>query len=200
MKIGYARVSTREQNSSSQHQLLTEAGCDEIYIDEGVSGKTAQRPELDKALARLRRGDTLVITRLSRLFRSLKHLISTVGELGEAGINLKVTQQDIDTTTPTGRLMFHLLGAFDEFNRELIVEGTREGLAATEKRGRAGGRPHKLTMRQIKDVYRMCDEKAADGRPVWNVAAIARHFDVSRPTIYKLINDRDNLAAHISGR
>lgn len=127
-------------------------------------------------------------------------MISTVAELGEAGINLKVTQQDIDTATPTGRLMFHLLGAFDEFNRELIVKGTREGLAATEKRRRSGGRPHKLTMRQIKDVYRLCDEKAADGRPAWNVAAIARHFNVSRPAIYKLINDRIALAAHINGQ
>jgi DNA invertase Pin-like site-specific DNA recombinase len=82
-----------------------------------VSGRTASRPQLDRALARLRRGDTLVITRLSRLFRSLKHLISLAGELGERGVDLKVTQQDIDTATPTGRLMFHLLGAFDEFNR-----------------------------------------------------------------------------------
>ncbi len=198
MRIGYARVSTREQNSVSQRQLLTEAGCEEIYIDEGVSGKTASRPELDKVLAKLRTGDTLVITRLSRLFRSLKHLIHLAGELGDRGVNLKVTQQDIDTTTPTGRLMFHLLGAFDEFNRELIVEGTREGLAATAKRGRNGGRPHKLNMRQIKEVYRMLDERDGD-QPVWNVAAIARHFDVSRPTIYKLIGDRAELAAHFAG-
>ena len=89
-----------------------EAGCAEIYIDEGVSGKAVSRPELDKVLARLRRGDTLVIIRLSRLFRSLKHLISLTGDLRERGVDLKVTQQDIDTSTSTGRLMFHLLGAF----------------------------------------------------------------------------------------
>lgn len=200
MKIGYARVSTREQNSASQRQLLLEAGCDEIYIDEGASGRMATRPELDKALARLRPGDTLVITRLSRLFRGLKHLISLAGELGERGVDLKVTQQDIDTSTPTGRLTFHLLGAFDEFNRELIVEGTREGLAATDKRGRGGGRPHKLSMRQIKQVYQMLDGRTPDGRPAWNVTAIARHFQVSRPTIYKLIDDRAELAAQIAGR
>jgi DNA invertase Pin-like site-specific DNA recombinase len=200
MKIGYARVSTREQNSVSQRQLLAEAACEEIFIDEGVSGRTASRPELDRALARLRRGDTLVITRLSRLFRSLKHLISLAGELGERGVDLKVTQQDIDTATATGRLMFHLLGAFDEFNRELIVEGTREGLAATDKRGRNGGRPHKLTMRQIKQVYQMLDERTAENRPAWNITAIARHFKVSRPTIYKLIDDRADLAARIAGR
>ena len=200
MRIGYARVSTREQNSISQRQLLTEAGCEEIYIDEGVSGRTASRPELDRALARLRRGDTLVITRLSRLFRSLKHLISLAGELGERGVDLKVTQQDIDTATPTGRLMFHLLGAFDEFNRELIVEGTREGLAATDKRGRNGGRPHKLAMRQIKQAYQMLDERTAEDRPAWNITAIARHFNVSRPTVYKLIDDRADLAARIAGR
>lgn len=200
MKIGYARVSTREQNSVSQRQLLTEAGCEEIFIDEGVSGRTANRPELDRALARLRRGDTLVITRLSRLFRSLKHLISLAGELGERGVDLKVTQQDIDTSTPTGRLMFHLLGAFDEFNRELIVEGTREGLAATDKRGRNGGRPHKLTMRQIKQVYQMLDERTPENRPAWNITAIAQHFKVSRPTVYKLIDERSDLAARIAGR
>ncbi len=200
MRIGYARVSTREQNSISQRQLLTEAGCEEIFIDEGASGKTASRPELDRALAKLRRGDTLVITRLSRLFRSLKHLISLAGELSERGVELKVTQQDIDTATPTGRLMFHLLGAFDEFNRELIVEGTREGLAATEKRGRNGGRSPKLNMRQIRQVYQMLDERTGEDRPVWNVTAIARHFEVSRPTIYKLIADRAELAARISGR
>ena len=200
MRIGYARVSTREQNSISQRQLLTEAGCEEIYIDEGVSGKTASRPELDKALARLRTGDVLVITRLSRLFRSLKHLIALTGELRERGVDLKVTQQDIDTSTSTGRLMFHLLGAFDEFTRELIVDGTREGLAATTNRGRNGGRPHKLTMSQIKRVYQMLDERTPDGRPTWNVTGIARHFKVSRPTIYKLIDDRAALAAQLAGR
>jgi DNA invertase Pin-like site-specific DNA recombinase len=200
MKIGYARVSTREQNSISQRQLLVEAGCEEIFIDEGVSGRTSSRPELDRALARLRRGDTLVITRLSRLFRSLKHLISLAGELGERGVGLKVTQQDIDTATATGRLMFHLLGAFDEFNRELIVEGTREGLAATDKRGRNGGRPHKLTMRQIERVYQMLDERTPENRSVWNITAIAGRFKVSRPTIYKLIDERADLAARIAGR
>ncbi len=192
-------MSTREQNSVSQRQLLTEAGCEEIYIDEGVSGKTASRPELVKALARLRRGDTLVITRLSRLFRSLKHLITLTADLRERGVDLKVTQQDIDTSTSTGRLMFHLLGAF-EFNRALIVEGTREGLAATTNRGRNGGRPHKLSMRQIRQVYQMLDERGPDDRPVWNVTGIARHFTVSRPTIYKLIGDRAGLAAHLTSR
>ena len=96
--------------------------------------------------------------------------------------------------------MFHLLGAFDEFNRELIVEGTREGLAATTNRGRNGGRPHKLSIRQIKQVYQMLDERSPDDRPVWNVTGIARHFAVSRPTIYKLIDDRAALAAHLTGR
>lgn len=199
MKIGYTRVSTREQNSVSQRQLLGEAGCEQIFIDEGVSGKLAKRPELDKVLAKLRNGDTLVITRLSRLFRSLKHLITLTGELREQGVNLLVTQQGIDTTTPEGRLMFHMIGAFDEFNRELIIEGTKEGLAATEKRGRAGGRPHKLTFKQISEVYRMLDQRTKDGFKVWNIAAIARHFHVSRPTIHKLINDRTELAAHIAG-
>ena len=85
-------------------------------------------------------------------------------------------------------------------SRELIVEGTREGLAATDKRGRGGGRPHKLSLRQIKQVYQMLDERTPDGRPAWNVTAVARHFQVSRPTIYKLIDDRVELAAQIAGR
>jgi DNA invertase Pin-like site-specific DNA recombinase len=96
--------------------------------------------------------------------------------------------------------MFHLLGAFDEFNRELIVEGTREGLAATDKRGRNGGRPYKLTMRQIERVYQMLDERTPENRPAWNITAIARHFKVSRPTVYKLIDDRADLAARVRPR
>ncbi|KAB1924104.1 recombinase family protein [Micromonospora sp. ALFpr18c] len=130
----------------------------------------------------------------------VKHLISLTGDLRERGVDLKVIQQDIDTSTSTGRLMLHLLGAFDEFNRELIVEGTREGLAATTNRCRNGGRPHKLSMRQIKQVYQMLDERGPDDRPVWNVTGIARHFAVSRPIIYKLIDDRAELAAHLTGR
>ena len=135
-KIGYARVSTRGQNDDSQVDDLTACGCEKIFTDT-ASGKHAARPELDKALAYLRKGDVFVITRLSRAMRSLKHLLALADELRERGVGLVVLKQQIDTTTPQGRLVFHLLGAIDEFQRELIVEGTREGLAAARARGAA---------------------------------------------------------------
>lgn len=138
-KIGYARVRTRGQNDDSQVDELKAHGCDKIFTDHGVSGKHAARPELDKALAYLREGDVFVITRLSRAMRSLKHLIALSDTLRERGIGLVVLKQGIDTTTPQGRLVFRILGALDEFQRELIVEGTREGLAAAKARGKLGG-------------------------------------------------------------
>ena len=136
-KVGYARVATRGQNDESQVDNLTAYGCDKIFIDK-ASGKLAARPELDRALACLRAGNVFVITRLSRAMRSLKHLLALTGELRERGVGLVVLKQQIDTTTPAGRLVFHILGAIDEFQRELIVEGTREGLEAARARGRTG--------------------------------------------------------------
>ena len=153
-KIGYARVSTRSQNDDSQVDDLTAYGCDKIFTDK-TSGKLAARPELDKALAYLREGDVFVITRLSRAMRSLKHLLALADELRERGVGLVVLKQQIDTTTPTGRLVFHILGAIDEFQRELIIEGTREGLDAARARGRTGGRKPKLNPRQAATVRRM---------------------------------------------
>ena len=153
-KIGYARVSTRSQNDDSQVDDLTAYGCDKIFTDT-ASGKHADRPELDRALSYLRAGDVFVITRLSRAMRSLKHLLALAEELRERGVGLVVLKQQIDITTPTGRLVFHVLGAIDEFQRELIVEGTREGLAAARARGRTGGRKPKLNDRQAATVRRM---------------------------------------------
>ena len=133
-KVGYARVSTDGQNDDSQVDELKAYGCDKIFIDHGVSGKHASRPELDKALAYLRPGDVFVITRLSRAMRSLHQLLDLVNgtraneyEDGfkARGIGLKVLKQDIDTTTSQGRLIFNILAAIDEFQRELIVDGTR---------------------------------------------------------------------------
>ena len=128
-------MSTRSQKDDSQIDELTGYGCDKIFTDT-ASGKLAGRPELDKALDWLREGDVLVITRLSRAMRSLKHLLALADQLRERGIDLVVLRQHIDTTTPTGRLVFHVLGAIDEFQRELIIEGTREGLDAARARGR----------------------------------------------------------------
>jgi DNA invertase Pin-like site-specific DNA recombinase len=145
--IGYARVSTRSQKDDSQVDGLTAYGCDKVFTDT-ASGKHAERPELDKALAYLRAGDVFVITRLSRAMRSLKHLLALADELRERGVGLVVLRQQSDTTTPAGRLVFHVLGAIDEFQRELIAEGTREGLDAARARGRAGGPPVQAERRQ----------------------------------------------------
>ena len=176
-KIGYARVSTHCQNGDSQVDELHAYGVDKLFIDK-ASGKLAKRPELDKCLAYLREGDVLVITRLSRAMRSLKHLLSLAEELNERGVGLVVLKQQIDTTTPTGRLLFHILASIDEFERELIVEGTYEGLAAARARGRKGGRPRKLTDAQAALARELYDSKSH------TVADIAKLLGVSRGTIY----------------
>ena len=186
-KIGYARVSTRGQNDDSQVDELTAYGCDKIFIDHGVSGKLSSRPELDKALAYLREGDVFVITRLSRAMRSLHHLLDLDAEpaatrtVKARGIGLVVLKQGIDTTTPQGRLTFHLLAALDEFQREIIVEDTHEGLAAARSRGRTGGRKPKLTDSQVKHARQLY----ADGGKT--VAEIASLLGVSRQTVYRAL-------------
>jgi DNA invertase Pin-like site-specific DNA recombinase len=186
-KIGYARVSTRGQNDDSQADDLTACGCEKIFTDT-ASGKNAARPELDRALAYLRAGDVLVITRLSRAMRSLKHLLALADELRGRGVGLVVLKQQIDTTTPQGRLVFHLLGAIDEFQRELIVEGTREGLAAA--RGRTGGRKPKLNDRQAATVRRMYAAAGPDGKRQHTAAEIAEAVGVHRTTVYDYLKER----------
>jgi DNA invertase Pin-like site-specific DNA recombinase len=180
-KIGYARVSTRGQNDDSQVDELTAFGCERIFTDQGVSGKHASRPEFDKCLAYLRDGDVFVITRLSRAMRSLKQLLELAEELRARGVGLVVLKQQIDTTTPQGRLVFHIFGALDEFQRELIVEGTHEGLAAARARGRTGGRKPKLTDSQVRHARKLY----ADGEH--KVADIAKLLGVSRQTVYRAL-------------
>jgi DNA invertase Pin-like site-specific DNA recombinase len=160
---------------------LTAYGVDKLFIDKGVSGKHASRPELDAALAYLREGDVFVITRMSRAMRSLKHMIGLAEDLRRRGIDLVVIKQAIDTTTPQGRLTFHILAALDEFQRELIVEGTVEGLAAARARGKTGGRKPKLTDSQIKHARQLY----ADGGKT--VAEIAGLLGVSRQTVYRAL-------------
>ena len=174
---GYQRVSTREQRTDSQRADLAAAGCARIFSDHGVSGKHRNRPELDKCLAYLQPGDTFVITRLSRAMRSLKHLLGLADEFAERDINLRVLKQEIDTTTSTGRLVFKILGAIDEWQRELIVEGTMEGLAATDKKG---GHPRALTPEQEAEVI----AKLGGEDPV--IAAIAREAGISRVAVHRI--------------
>jgi len=147
-KVGYARVSTDDQNLSLQHDALKLAGCDIVFADEGVSGLTASRPALDRAISALEPGDTLVTWKLDRLGRSLAHLISLVGMLERRGIGFRSLSEAIDTRTPSGRLLFHVLGALAEFERSLISERTRAGIAAARVRGAAIGRPPKLSIQQ----------------------------------------------------
>jgi DNA invertase Pin-like site-specific DNA recombinase len=143
---GYARVSTREQNPDSQHDALTAAGlAEENIVIEKISGKLASRPHLDRLLAKLERGDVVVVTQLRRIGRNHKHLLELVEWFEKNGIDFIVLEQGIDTTTPLGRLFFRILAALAEFDREMIVEGTLEGLASARARGRVGGRPPKLT-------------------------------------------------------
>lgn len=187
MRIGYGRVSTRDQNPNAQHDALTAAGCDQIFIDK-ASGKLARRPELDRALLVARSGDQLVITKLDRLGRSLANLIDLSGQLQERGVGLVVLDQSIDTTTAMGRMFFQILGAIAEFEHALMSERTHDGLAAARARGRTGGQKAKLTPRQAKIAREMYGETGPDGKRLHTVAEIAAEFGVTRPTIYRHLN------------
>lgn len=176
--IGYARVSTRDQNPDSQTDALDVAGCSKIFIDH-ASGKLAKRPALTEALGYLRDGDTLVVTKLDRLGRSVRNLKEISDELQQRGIGLKALSQGIDTTTPGGRLFFHMLAAIAEFEHDLIVERTQEGLAAARARGRNGGRRPKMSANKIAQARAMYDAGNH------TVQEIADTFDVTRQTIYR---------------
>jgi len=185
MRIGYGRVSTRDQNPDSQRDALAAANCDEIFID-NASGKLASRPELDKALLVAKRtGDKLVITKLDRLGRSLEHLILLARDLQTRGVDLVVLDQGVDTSTPAGRMFFQILGAIAEFEHALMSERTRDGLDAARARGRTAGQKPKLTPRQAKIAQAMYDQIGADGRRAYTVQQIADEFGVTRPTIYR---------------
>ena len=144
MKIGYARVSTKDQNVDLQLDALKQAGCERIYQEVASGSKTA-RPELDRLLVDIRAGDTIVIWKLDRLGRSLKHLVELVGKLSERKIGLLSLNDPVDTTNAQGRLVFNLFASLAEFERELIQERTQAGLSAARARGRIGGRPKGLT-------------------------------------------------------
>ena len=156
--VGYARVSTDEQNLDLQRNALADAGCAEIVEDAGVSGAARERPGLTRALAMCGPGDVLTVWRLDRLGRSLGHLIETVTELGERGVGFRSLTEAIDTTTAGGRLTFHLFGALAEFERELIGERTRAGLKAARKRGVRLGRPRRLNHYQVRHAADLIDK------------------------------------------
>jgi DNA invertase Pin-like site-specific DNA recombinase len=177
MRLGYARVSTREQNPDHQLDALQAAGCDKVFCDK-ASGKLASRPEWDRLLEQARAGDQLVITRLDRAGRSVAHLVELAADLEARGVALVVLGQGIDTTTPAGRLTFHILAALGEFSAELIRENTRDGLAAAAARGRRGGRPTVMTPGKLAVARQLADAGVRPGE-------IARTIGVSRPTVYR---------------
>jgi DNA invertase Pin-like site-specific DNA recombinase len=178
--IGYARCSTIEQNTDDQERRLTEAGCVKVFTDVGFSGKLASRPHWDECMAYLRQSDVLVITKLDRAGRSLQHLIRLSNELREKGAGFKVLDQPIDTTTPSGRLFYAIMGAVAEFERELIIERTKDGLKTARANGKRPGPKPKLTPKQMDGVRQM----HAAGRTVVDLAAM---FSVSRPVIYRVL-------------
>lgn len=184
MRIGYGRVSTREQNLDAQRDALTAAGCERVFVD-SASGKLASRPQLEQALTVARAGDQLVVTKLDRLGRSLEHLLELARTLQAAKVDLVVLDQGIDTSTPVGRMFFQILGAIAEFEGALASERTRDGLAAARARGRTGGQKPKLTPRQARIAQDMYDELGPDGKRAYTVQRIADEFGVSRPTIYR---------------
>ena len=185
VRIGYGRVSTRDQHPEAQHDALTAAGCDEIFVDK-ASGKLASRPALDKALLSANRdGDQLVVTKLDRLGRSLEHLIEISKGLDARGVDLVVLDQGIDTSTAVGRMFFHILGSIAEFEHALMSERTLDGLAAARARGRKGGPKPKLGPRQVALAQAMYSEVGEDGKRRYTVADIAAEFSVTRPTIYR---------------
>lgn len=176
MIIGYARVSTDDQNLDAQTDALKVAGAGKIFADR-ISGSRRTRPELDKLLEQLRDGDVVTVTKYDRLARSLKDLLEIVEAIRDRGAGFRSLAEDIDTTTPAGRLVFHVFASIAQFERERISERTREGLAAARKRGRIGGRPPALSPAQKIEVRRMRDEEQRA------VSGIARLFKVSERTV-----------------
>lgn len=179
-KIGYARVSTDDQNLDLQSDALGKAGCGEIY-KEKASGKNADRPELTHCLRALREGDTLVVWRLDRLGRSLPDLVQIVGQLQDRGVAFESISEKIDTSSAAGKLIFHVFASLAEFERNLIRERTNAGLAAARARGRKGGRPAKLGEKEIREI------KALLRDPDVRVTDVARRYGVGRATLYKAV-------------
>jgi DNA invertase Pin-like site-specific DNA recombinase len=177
MRIGYARVSTHEQSLDLQKDALKKAGCKKIFVDQ-VRGIAAARPGIDGALSHLRKGDTLVVWRLERLGRSLKHLIELITRLEEMKVGFQSLQESIDTTNIGGKLVFPLFGALAEFERGLIRERTKAGLTAGRARGRLGGRPKALDKKKRRSVVQLYNERNSTAKEICEM------MNISRQTLY----------------
>ena len=180
MIIGYARVSMHDQNLDLQQDALRKAGCEKIFVDQ-ITGKSFNRPGLEQTIQILRQGDTLVVWRLDQLGRSLKHLIELVSELENREIGFKSLTESINTTSPSGKLVFHIFGALAEFERNLIVERTKAGLIAARARGRPGGRPPSLDDKQREALVLLYKEKKH------SVKEICQIMGVSKQTLYNYL-------------
>ena len=181
MLIGYARVSTDDQNLHLQIDALKKSGCEKIFEDR-FSGAKSERLGLQKALQYLRSGDTIVVWRLDRLGRSIKDLIDMVSLFESKGIGLKSIQETIDTSSSSGKLIFHIFGALAEFERNLIRERTQAGLQAARARGRTGGRPKALNDDKRALTVKLYEEKTH------TVIQICQMMGISKPTLYKYLN------------
>lgn len=180
MKIGYARISTADQSLDLQTDALKAAGCEKFFQDV-ASGAKDERRGLADAIEYARAGDVLTVWKLDRLGRSLKHLIETINQLHEKGVGFASVQENIDTTTPGGKLIFHVFGALAEFERELIRERTHAGLKAARARGRTGGRKQKLTPKQIEMAKAMVSD------PNISISSICETLKISKPTLYRYV-------------
>lgn len=180
---GYARVSTADQDEAAQIDALQEAGCTVLYVDH-ASGATPCRPDWQACLRSLGAGDTLIVARIDRLGRSLVDLVTILDDLHERGVHFRSLSEAIDTSTPAGRLVFQVAGAFAEYERSLIRERTREGLAAARARGAHVGRPRALTPEQIRSAHELSDAG-------WGPSAIARSLGVSRSTIQRALRQTE---------
>ena len=182
MWIGYARVSTIEQNLDLQEDALKTAGCEKVYTDK-TGGTRAERPGLERALADLRPGDKIVVWKLDRLGRSLEHLIETVTGLSDRGVGFQSLQEAIDTTTSGGKLVFHVFGALAEFERDIIRERTLAGRAAAQACGRMGGRPRNLDDKKKRHAVTSSD-------PTNSVEDICRTLGISKATLYRYLAEQ----------
>ncbi len=180
MKYGYARVSTDDQKADLQHMALKKAGCRRIFTDDGISGATTKRPALLRCLKTLKRGDTLTVWKLDRLGRSLRDLITMLDDLKERGVKFHSLTESIDTTTPTGRAMWQMIGVLAELERSLISERTRAGVKAARTRGVKFGRKPKLTQQKIAQARKLI----AQGERPQDIAA---SFHVGRTTLYRAL-------------
>jgi len=180
MKVGYARVSTSEQNLDSQLDKLKQEGCEKVFTDK-ASGAKEERKGLQEALDCVREGDTLVVYKLDRLARSLKQLVKPINTLADKRISFRSLNENIDTSSSSGKLVFHIFASIAEFERDIIRDRTRAGLEAARARGRQGGRPRLLTDEQVKMLKSLHADKSN------SIADICEMFSIKKPTLYKYL-------------